>query len=169
MKIRDTIEFFGPENILSNYAPCKIVYHGREYYTSEHLYQARKYRYRNCTDANIAYSEEIRRCNTPNKAKRLAQKKRGGRYKWEIQLNEIIDGYPDSEINPRWDEIKIVVMKHVLKLKFEQSEKFRKKLMNTGNSIIIEKSPYDYFWGVGADGNGQNMLGKLLMKLRDLQ
>lgn len=32
---------------------------------------------------------------------------------------------------------------------------------------IVEDSPIDSYWGCGADGLGKNMLGKLLMKLRE--
>ena len=31
----------------------------------------------------------------------------------------------------------------------------------------METAPHDYFWGQGFDGSGKNMLGKLLMKVRD--
>jgi predicted NAD-dependent protein-ADP-ribosyltransferase YbiA (DUF1768 family) len=39
-------------------------------------------------------------------------------------------------------------------------------LRESGHEDIVEDSPTDYFWGEGADGTGQNMLGKLWMKIR---
>jgi N-glycosidase YbiA len=39
-------------------------------------------------------------------------------------------------------------------------------LQKSGTEDIIEDSPDDYFWGEGADGSGQNMLGRLWMKIR---
>jgi predicted NAD-dependent protein-ADP-ribosyltransferase YbiA (DUF1768 family) len=39
--------------------------------------------------------------------------------------------------------------------------------MDTGTEELIEDSPVDYYWGCGADGSGKNMLGKLLMELRE--
>ena len=32
---------------------------------------------------------------------------------------------------------------------------------------VLEDSPCDAVWGVGRDGKGGNLLGKLLMELRD--
>jgi len=39
-------------------------------------------------------------------------------------------------------------------------------LLTTGDRELIEDSWWDSFWGWGADQRGQNMLGKLWMKLR---
>ena len=39
--------------------------------------------------------------------------------------------------------------------------------MKTAGSKLVEQAKNDYYWGVGADGSGKNMLGVLLMKLRD--
>jgi ribA/ribD-fused uncharacterized protein len=39
-------------------------------------------------------------------------------------------------------------------------------LLLTGDHILIEDSPIDYFWGCGADGTGENYLGKILMSVR---
>jgi predicted NAD-dependent protein-ADP-ribosyltransferase YbiA (DUF1768 family) len=38
----------------------------------------------------------------------------------------------------------------------------------TGDEEIIENSPIDSYWGCGADGQGKNMLGKILMETRDI-
>lgn len=32
---------------------------------------------------------------------------------------------------------------------------------------IIEKTTNDYYWGCGKDGSGKNMLGIILMKIRE--
>jgi ribA/ribD-fused uncharacterized protein len=39
-------------------------------------------------------------------------------------------------------------------------------LLSTGDQMIIENSPTDAYWGCGADGCGQNHLGKILMRIR---
>jgi hypothetical protein len=39
--------------------------------------------------------------------------------------------------------------------------------MNTGDAALIETSSIDAFWGIGKKGIGKNMLGKLLMEVRD--
>ena len=63
-------------------------------------------------------------------------------------------------------------------LKFSQHEDLRKRLLATGDKIIAEASPVDLVWGVGFDAEddrildtrnwrGKNLLGKVLMSLRD--
>ena len=61
-------------------------------------------------------------------------------------------------------------------LKFKQNEKILEQFMKYGtNSIFIEASPYDSIWGIGFSAKdapdkkklwGQNLLGKILTKLR---
>lgn len=48
----------------------------------------------------------------------------------------------------------------------KQNPELRNILTSTGDIHIYENSPYDSYWGVGKDGNGKNILGKLLMQLR---
>jgi predicted NAD-dependent protein-ADP-ribosyltransferase YbiA (DUF1768 family) len=66
-------------------------------------------------------------------------------------------------------------MRLCLRLKFDQHSELREKLLLTGDHIIFEdvsKRPTarNKFWGaVKTNGqlDGQNMLGKLLMELRE--
>jgi hypothetical protein len=58
-------------------------------------------------------------------------------------------------------------MRTVLRLKFTQHQKLKGLLLGTGNNYLVEDSPNDYWWGIGADQSGQNQLGKLLEELRD--
>ena len=77
----------------------------------------------------------------------------------------IADTYK-NEISPKWDEVKVSFMEEILRAKLAQHEKVRSLLFETVGKDIIENSPTDSFWGVGEDGNGENHLGKLWMKLR---
>ena len=63
-------------------------------------------------------------------------------------------------------------------LKFTQNKKLKDYLKSTGNSILVEASPYDAVWGVKMSmdnddilypekWNGQNLLGFALMQVRD--
>ncbi|WP_336784059.1 NADAR family protein [Paenibacillus illinoisensis] len=65
-----------------------------------------------------------------------------------------------------WEEVKETVMLTGLRAKFAQNEEIRKKLLDTGDAVLIENSPYDYYWGCGRDGSGKNRLGILLMQIR---
>lgn len=58
-------------------------------------------------------------------------------------------------------------MFYLLMKKFNQ-EPFHSKLIATGDSQLIEGNTWgDTYWGV-CRGKGQNKLGKLLMKVRDI-
>lgn len=64
-----------------------------------------------------------------------------------------------------WDEVRVDVMRAVLRAKFTDPE-MRTNLLATGTAELVEASPFDVYWGTGADGSGRNMLGRLLMELR---
>jgi ribA/ribD-fused uncharacterized protein len=64
-----------------------------------------------------------------------------------------------------WDDVKLDVMRSLLKKKFDNPV-LRKKLLATGDAELIEGNWWgDTFWGV-CRGTGQNWLGRLLMELR---
>jgi ribA/ribD-fused uncharacterized protein len=65
-----------------------------------------------------------------------------------------------------WEEKKVEYMKLVMQLKYEQHEDLRHILINTGLRPLI-KCSFDSFWGDGGNGKGQNILGKILMSIRE--
>jgi ribA/ribD-fused uncharacterized protein len=78
-----------------------------------------------------------------------------------------------------WGRLKDNVMKRVLlqkfgggPLAFDPTEDSKHTvymvacLIATGTRTLYEDSPIDYYWGIGKTGDGENMLGKMLMKLR---
>jgi ribA/ribD-fused uncharacterized protein len=67
---------------------------------------------------------------------------------------------------PEWDDIKNDVMYRAIESKFTQHSKLRDVLLGTSDGQILYQNKNDFYWGTGEDGNGANMLGKLLMKLR---
>lgn len=71
-----------------------------------------------------------------------------------------------TTLRPDWEEIKIDVMYEVLQLKFSV-EPIRQQLLATEDAELIEGNTWgDTFWGV-CRGEGLNILGELLMILRD--
>lgn len=76
---------------------------------------------------------------------------------------------PWYDVRPKWNEIKVDRMRRVLRLKFDRNERrpLWEALLDTGDAVLIEDSKTDAFWGIGKKGNGKNMLGRLLMELRD--
>jgi predicted NAD-dependent protein-ADP-ribosyltransferase YbiA (DUF1768 family) len=73
------------------------------------------------------------------------------------------------KIRADWDEVKINVMREVLRIKFEIPE-LRDKLLATGDVQLVEGNNWgDEFWGVNSvTGVGLNHLGVLLMERREI-
>jgi len=70
-------------------------------------------------------------------------------------------------IPSKWFEECIPIMETGLNLKFKQNPVLLQKLLDTGNTELIEGNDWgDKFWGI-SHGEGKNNLGKLLMKIRD--
>ncbi|MEQ8736321.1 MAG: NADAR family protein [Rhodospirillaceae bacterium] len=72
---------------------------------------------------------------------------------------------------PKWDQIRIPIMKWCLKVKLVQNwDKFGNLLLETGDSPIVEESNKDPFWSARPESaeilKGTNALGRLLMELR---
>ena len=68
-----------------------------------------------------------------------------------------------------WEEIKVQVMYEVVEAKFTQNRNMMQKLIQTGNAELVHGNIHrDTFWGIYG-GKGENMLGKILMEIRDEQ
>ena len=75
-----------------------------------------------------------------------------------------------------WKEKRYNIMLEALRLKFDQNEIIKQKLIETKNKVLYEASKYDKIWGIGfyytdaiqIDKNrfGENLLGKALMEFR---
>lgn len=65
-----------------------------------------------------------------------------------------------------WDEVKDEVMERAVRRKFELHAALRDLLLQTSDEALAEAAPNDYYWGVGADGSGQNKLSLMLMRIR---
>lgn len=73
----------------------------------------------------------------------------------------------NMEIRSDWGEVKVEIMKKAVKAKFEKYEELNELLLSTGDAEIIEHTKNDSFWADGGDGSGKNMLGKILMRIRE--
>ncbi len=67
---------------------------------------------------------------------------------------------------PDWDDVKIDIMRNILRAKVDQHPYVRKKLLETGVRRLVENSWRDDFWGWGERRDGKNMLGALWMEVR---
>jgi len=140
------IQFYksvGEYGYLSNLFPCNIELWGRVFPSAEHAYQYRKFKDRKIADWAMT-------APAPRFIAILAH----GLFPYDVTEN--------------WTTLKIDVMREVLFQKFRQNpELFTKLKVETEGKELQEASKSDKFWGIGKKGDGQNMLGKLLMELRD--
>ncbi|WP_041226400.1 NADAR family protein [Crinalium epipsammum] len=110
--------------------------------TSEHYFQAQKF-------IGTPHVEQIRLVLTPKDAAKM------GRERFRPLRSD-------------WEQVKDDVMLKAVLCKFQTHADICEILLSTGNQLIVENSPIDYYWGCGADGSGKNKLGQVLMQVRDL-
>lgn len=73
-------------------------------------------------------------------------------------------------LQPNWDNIKVNVMREGLRQKFNNNPELMNKLKNTTQDLVEWNNWGDKFFGItNNDNQGKNVLGKLLMELRDNQ
>ena len=129
--------FDGEFDWLSNFFTCKLEFEGLTFDNSEAAFQAAK-----CINP-IERTKFVGLA--AGKSKRLGKK---------------------VELRPDWNDIRIDVMREVLRAKFGQNKDLAEKLVATGDAELIEFNNWrDVFWGV-CNGKGNNQLGKLLMEVR---
>lgn len=131
--------FRGKYDFLSNfYHDCYIEADGYVYASVERYFQSMK-------NNSPAYKRAVAGARCEADAKHLGRK---------------------VSLRPDWDEIKDQVMLDGLRLKFADLE-LRQKLLDTGDAYLEESNTWgDRYWGT-VKGEGKNMLGKLLMQVRD--
>lgn len=73
-----------------------------------------------------------------------------------------------SFYDPKWMDRRVNVMRELLICKVQQHSYVRKKLLATGDRLLVENSWRDSFWGWGEDRLGENKLGNLWAEVRDM-
>lgn len=131
----------GPFGEFSNFYPITINVDLKNYKSVEHFYQSKKFE-------GTKWEEHIRNQNKPFEAAREGRR-------------------DDLLLREDWKEVKLLVMRRALVAKFKKIDRFKNLLLSTDNIELVEYSKKDYFWGRNEDGIGYNMLGKLLMELRE--
>lgn len=123
----------------SNFYPSPIEIDGINYATAEHYYQAMKAK-------NIEDHDYVNAATSPAEAKRRGK---------SIALRD------------NWENIKNGIMEIAIATKFSQHDNLAEILLSTGDNELVELANYDLYWGQNDEGKGKNMLGKMLMKLRN--
>lgn len=141
---KDKIFFYAKEYYMfDNFTAFEIEYDGHTWATSEHAYQAAKYK----GFDEDAY-HEVRNAKSSYDAFLIGRK------------------YMDKA-NPDWNVQKFPVMREIIWAKVNQHPYVKEKLLETGDREIIEDSWVDSIWGWGPNKDGQNHLGKIWMEIRE--
>jgi ribA/ribD-fused uncharacterized protein len=107
----------------------------------EHYYQAMKFE-----DAGLR--DQVRDAANPDVAVKLAKKHR-------------------RRIRPDWKAVRETMMTRGVYIKCRSHAAAANALLDTGDKKILETSQYDYYWGCGRDGRGENTYGIILMNVRE--
>ena len=130
---------------LSNFTYAPFKRNGLLWETVEHYFQVMK-------TTNLQERERIRCVGHPRFAKKLGRK---------------------VLLRSDWEDIKYMVMLNGVKSKFEQNPQFATLLKDTFPSYLVEGNTWhDNIWGDCVCPkckkiNGQNLLGKILMRVRE--
>jgi len=131
-----------PYGCFSNFSRHGIEIDGAWWPTTEHYFQAQKF-------AGTSYVAQVQKALTPKQATEMGRNRK-------------------LPLRPDWEQIKDKVMFEAVLRKFETHKELRVILLSTDEEEIVENAPGDYYWGCGADGSGQNTLGKILMEVRNV-
>ncbi|KDR37971.1 NADAR family protein [Caballeronia glathei] len=154
-KVGNVTLFFGADDALSNWHPCRFSYHGVDFSTVEQFMMFAKAKLFADEDAAAA----ILATRHPKGQKALGRK---------------VVGFDLA----RWESKRESIVYVGCREKFVQNPGIRSLLLATAPTELVEASPYDLIWGVGlgerdvritdkTQWRGLNLLGKTLMKVRD--
>ena len=141
---------------LSNFYPAKFSYKNKKWVNSEQAYQYEKAKF----FGEKRIQKLIRKTSYPRLHKRLGQ---------------CVVGDDSGE---DWLTHSAITMKHIVYAKFSQNATLKRKLLETNNNLLVEGQINDLRWGAGlshsdkriidiSKHNGKNLLGKILMQVRD--
>jgi N-glycosidase YbiA len=140
----DAIRFYsssGEFGCFSNFSPHPVQLKGKTWPTSEHYFQAQKF-------VGTADEEEVRQARSPTIAARMGRSRK-------------------RPLRKDWEFAKDAIMHEAVLAKFTQHDDLRTILIDTGDAELVEHTENDRYWGDGGDGRGKNMLGKILMRVRE--
>lgn len=130
---------------LSNFHECDVTVDGVTYPTAEAAFQAAKH------DSD-EHREFVRSRPKPRSAKGA-----GGRASFKAR---------GITLREDWEDVKVDVMRTVVRAKFTQNAELASALLGTGDVKLAEGNTWgDKFWGVTKHG-GENWLGRILMQVR---
>lgn len=188
IKVKNYTLFYSVKDPLSNFYPSVFYYSGKPYLSIEHFYVTQKLIAMNCLKELASLNACLKGSNFLNSflygkitAKEIQENPTY--LEWFHNYMKQLKEYGRTRNGDivKWENVKVKVMELGLSLKFN-NEDMKQVLLDTKDDILVECSPYDYFWGVGMSKHsakeyieedifnelrkGLNQLGKSLMKIR---
>jgi hypothetical protein len=165
----DYIKFYGVSEWFgdfSNFPLYAIKIKDKIWPASEHYFQAMKFQ-------GTEFEEEIRGLPLASEAaKRGRNKTLPLRDDWNSTVDTKMPSEPMLEAD--WQRFvgepmrtKDYIMLIAVRAKFSQHEYLTRLLLSTGDKYLIEHTENDDYWADNLDGTGKNMLGKILMLVRE--
>jgi ribA/ribD-fused uncharacterized protein len=154
-RIGNVTAFYSKHDMFSNFYPCEVLVHGIVFNCTEQVFMYTKAKY---------FKDEVK-----------AQEILRAEYAWkQKQLGREVNGFNRAI----WNRVSPHFMRLIVGEKLDQHANIRAALMKTDDTIIVEASDKDFFWGAGigiddpkiADSTqwpGRNELGKIFMWHRD--
>jgi N-glycosidase YbiA len=150
----------------SNFADFPVYYKRRVWRHSEAPFQWEKF---NGTDPK--HGEAIKQALTPHQAAALGRDRTHPlRQDWDKPVTFELD----AQLAELWQQFvgvpmltKDWAMLEVVRCKFKQHSELQDWLLETGYLMLIEHTEKDRYWADNGDGSGKNMLGKILMIVRE--
>jgi ribA/ribD-fused uncharacterized protein len=143
-----TIYFYGtsqqPYGCFSNFSQQGFDIDGLWWPTNEHYFQAQKF-----VETDRSWFDKIQTVKTPKEAAKMGRDRK-------------------HPLRRDWEQVKDEIMQQGVLRKFETHSDICEILLATGDEVIAENSPVDYYWGCGQDGSGKNRLGEILMAVREI-
>jgi ribA/ribD-fused uncharacterized protein len=126
---------------MSNFYSSPIKLKGHVWKTTEHYFQAQKF-------VGTKWESEVRKTKSAWDAAQMGRRR-------------------DLPLRRDWESVKDDVMREAVLAKFTQHPDLRAKLLATGSEQLVEHTFKDTYWADGGNGSGKNMLGRILMEVRE--
>ncbi len=140
----ETINFYSATDeygCFSNFSRHPVRLKGKLWLTSEHYFQAQKF-------PETPAEDKVRKCGSPMEAAKMGRDR-------------------SLPLRKDWESVKDNIMREVVYAKFTQHDQLKKTLLETGDAKLIEHTANDSYWADGGNGKGKNMLGIILMEVRE--
>ena len=140
----------------SNWYPARFKYAGKVFANAEQFMMYHKV----LMFRKYDLADQIMKTSDPAMCKKIAGQK-----------------FPEFN-SSLWEKTCKTIVKRGVKAKFAQNNDILRILLETGNALLAECSPFDKKWGIGIDINdpdrlivakwkGKNLLGRVLMEVRE--